>query len=448
MTAIPQLESRRPAGRLFLLTLAALLLASAALAGGPPINIQPPSNFQMPWMNQDGSVNSHQVHDNQLPQFQGGSSYSDCVQNQDPTACQQGGSSGQNSGSNSQQNRGVLDLVENDYKQSDITFPGSWAVPDSLTIPVIHIMDEQAYKDCIGQGPLADCNKTWYILRPAAPKGQKDKAQKGIDKAWTTFRDNMAHYIDSQLANCTDCVINPPLCSAILVGVPPTPIPNVAAILATVAPAYVQGLAKYYPIYWEDVLKAIAENLPNSVAFGLSLNPLNPIQGSIDAPIFSLTPNTNNIVSPSNTAQASYRDLYYYKAYLDAAGVNPPIIAPPGSDNPNTVGIDQWDQAKSQQFGIDTGKQYEYLGYAAFYQVTAPKKTVWFSKFQFGLKWYIPSVQVHCVEFDIPIPGLIFPVPIPGFLPIAKGDVVSVGEGYRIPHSNAALQAFPESITH
>jgi len=251
------------------------------------------------------------------------------------------------------------------------------------------------------------------------------------------------------------CLTPPRLnCSTMIFGAPPiVPLPNPACIVRKLITAYPIAFAEHYPALWADIFEAAATHLPNTVVYGLTLNPIDPLDGSMVAPIYSPVPDLEEIgmtlenlglpytveelgedgFAESLTADAR-RELYYHEPYLALLGIdlNAPVL--PGERDAEWPGLIPLEEQKGD-LGPSHAMDYEFKGYIPFSQLHTPLETHWFLKQTWNVNLFKPVLEVRCDILPlIRMPGG-YPVPVPGRFGIPTVEMITVPEGYKIPRT-------------
>lgn len=392
-----------------------------------------------------------------------------CLQQDDPETCLRSRFQGGTGGSTSSpgKNQGVLSVVEQDYGNPfDLNLPPALDVffGDLTNLPpAIHLMHEDAYQHCIEEVHKTDmmlheCAETWGGLTIAVPDENYDKFKDDVNTAWAQFNTRMIEDLHRAINTGPPCVSPPRLICSLLWLLPQTPVPDYVCAAGKVAAEYPRAFARHYPELWVAILEATAKHLPNTVAYGLTLNPIDPLPGgSLIAPIadmsvvnliedFSLDAlgiplNPLDLLDPAFAAsltEDARQNLYYHEALIAQIYrviVSTPIL--PGDIVEGRIGIAAFEDNKTL-LETATGIHYENIGYAVFSQLTAPMELHTFFELRFAVPFNRPSIEVRCLEGGINT-GVSFPVPVPAMLARPYVNLISVPEGGVIPNTAGDL---------
>lgn len=396
------------------------------------------------------------------------SSFLNCMQGTDnPATCLNG--DGTDAPASTSENQGILSMVENDYGN-----PLNLSLPPALDVffgdllnlpPAIHLMHEDAYEHCHAESQrtgqaLHDCAQNWQGLTVAAPDENYDKFSDAVETAWAQFNSRMINDLHRAINTGVPCV-QPGriICSLLWLTGPPTPIPDFACAAGKVLAAYPTAFATHYGQMWADILAATVRYLPNTVAYGLTFNPIDPLPGgSLIAPIADMTIsnlfedfsldslgiplNPADLLDPAAAASLdanARQNLYYHEALITqiyGIVLNTPIL--PGDLSESVLGIEAFEEGK-RNLAASTGIDYEAIGYMVFSQLTAPMQSHTFQSWSWSLPFNKPSIEVRCLEGGIPT-GMAFPFPVPSVLAVPDVGLISVPEGGVIPHTAGPLQ--------
>ena len=354
-------------------------------------------------------------------------------------------------------------VVGLDHGRVDVVFSGDeyaldlpWAVSVFMP-PVVHLTHDAAYQACVAEvaarpgAQLADCSRRWQVATPAAPVANQQLFNDAVEAAWQTFQTRMIDDLHAALNRLPSCMTPPGLnCVSMIFGVPPVcPVPDMACVTARLVEEYPRAFVRHYPAMWEGITRAMLEHLPNSVAYGLTANPVDPLEGSFVAPIYTPVPDVDltleNLGIPFTLEQLSdpefllglggdaRRELYYNEPFLALLGIDLQVAALPGERQHGAPGLLPLEQAKVD-LGVATAMAYEFRGYTVLNQLYTDRRTHWFFETTWSAPFFRPALEVRCTFPPIPTP-LGIPIPVPGFLGVPTLDEISVPEGYLIPRT-------------
>lgn len=352
------------------------------------------------------------------------------------------------------EDQGVVDVI---FSGSEYALNVPWTISVFMP-PVVHLTHQDTYHECLNDMradpdlQLADCTRRWHTATPAAPPEMQQRFNDDVTRAWRTFERSMISDLDRALNAAPSCLQPPGLncLSMVFLGAPPVfPVPDMACVTARLAAEYPRAFAQHYPIMWTSIMRAVVTHLPNTVAYGLTLNPIDPLDGSFVAPIYAPVPDINLTLEDmgipftfeqlrdpdfiSGLAGDARREIYYHEPFLALLGLNINVPVLPGELHDGWPGIEPLEQDKID-LGIATAMQYEFIGYTVFNQLYTDRRLHWFFRTTWRAPFFEPALRIRCAFPPLRTPFGI-PVPVPGYLGVPTLDEISVPEGYLIPRT-------------
>lgn len=351
------------------------------------------------------------------------------------------------------EDQGVVDVI---FSGSEYALQVPWVISVFMP-PVVHLTHYDTYYDCLDEIAatpgmrLSDCSERWQAATPAAPPAQQERFNDAVEEAWRTFERKMIDDLHRALNRLPACMTPPGLnCISMLLGAPPIfPVPDMACVIDRIMSTYPQSFVEHYPEFWASIAEAVVEHLPNTVAYGLTLNPIDPLDGSLVAPIYSPVPDIAITLEDMGLpftfdelrdeellrglSHELRREIYYHEPFLALLGLNINVPVLPGELQDAWPGIEPLEHDKVE-LGIATAMQYEFKGYTVLNQLYTDRRVHWFFETTWRAPFYRPALQIRCIFPPIRTP-LGIPIPVPGYMGVPELDEISVPEGYLIPRT-------------
>ena len=262
-------------------------------------------------------------------------------------------------------------------------------------MPNIEVIYIPAFDDCMTtSGDLVSCSKdpTYHI--PFITEAMKNKMDNDIYSAWSKFVDHVRDEVGDELVSWLPCSCG-----------------DAGCIAQRTAKGVEQAIAKYYPMYWQEVYQAVATYAP------MALHWQNPTltKGAIIAPFYDFEP------KPTQYAYLveEPRDVAYYFS-------TEPIPYIPSELNQSSGGLTE-KELKKVFLQEATLAEYQQFGFTALWEL--------YGSWSFQIVWGVRAG--FCVTgsfFGIPIVvPTVYPIAAPLYVIKGFTDNVIVPEGYAIP---------------
>jgi hypothetical protein len=316
---------------------------------------------------------------------------------------------------------GCLLLLGRSYGQAIIDHVEVHEVAGVPTLATIHIASALDWAACVASATVPRCQH--ITSRVYLPEEAAEPIEDELAELERDFRYNVAKEIDAEVNKLPPCYV-PPVCAPVP---QPLPIPEPTCVATRVSEGLAKGLAKYQPQYWLDVTKTMYEHLPNTIAWTAPL----PV-GVLFAPIFSVEPKLGQYFE-------GYSDDPRERAYM-ANGAPPhlfiPIAITPEEGDVAQPGVNPLEGIK-RGWAAASYLEYQNWGFSSFYQLSSEIRPVLFTGYDVFPPTIYPGIRLYCtlgIVPYVPLP-IKLPLPIIAPVPMARVGVLSVPEGYEIPHT-------------